>query len=212
MVVVVGVDFFVICGIMVLVEYVLSVVEFFNFKKFIYDFDVFVIVGGVVIYIVVFYLMCMGVVGVFVGFGGGVVLMIWVMFGIYVLMVIVVFDVVVVCCDYFDEFGGCYVYVIVDGGVGMFGDIVKVFVMGVDVVMFGVVFVCVIDVLGCGFYWGFEVYYLKFLCGYCVEVGGIGMFEEILYGLVFVVDGMVNFIGVLCKLMVIIGYFDFKEF
>jgi len=39
-----------------------------------------------------------------------------------------------------------------------------------------------------------------------------GLFVEIFEGLGWFVDGKINFVGVLCCVMVICGYFDFKEF
>jgi len=63
---------------------------------------------------------------------------------------------------------GDYCKVIVDGGMCMGGDVVKVIVCGVDVVMIGLLFVCVYEVFGYGFYWGMVMFYFLFLWGVCV--------------------------------------------
>lgn len=64
---------------------------------------------------------------------------------------------------------GEYVCVIADGGMCMGGDVVKVIVCGVDVVMVGLLLVCAYEVLGYGFHWGMVIFYLMFLCGVRVK-------------------------------------------
>ena len=66
-----GVDLFVIRGTTVSAEHVSSVAEPLNLKKFIYDLDVPVIVGGAATYTAALHLMRTGAAGVLVGFGGG---------------------------------------------------------------------------------------------------------------------------------------------
>ena len=66
-----GVDLFVIRGTTVSAEHVSSVDEPLNLKKFIYDLDVPVIVGGAATYTAALHLMRTGAAGVLVGFGGG---------------------------------------------------------------------------------------------------------------------------------------------
>ena len=66
-----GVDLFVIRGTTVSAEHVSSDLEPLNLKKFIYDLDVPVIVGGVSTYTAALHLMRTGAPGVLVGFGGG---------------------------------------------------------------------------------------------------------------------------------------------
>ena len=67
-----GVDLFVIRGTVVSAEHVSSGQEPLNLKKFIYDLDVPVIVGGASNYTAALHLMRTGAAGVLVGFGGGV--------------------------------------------------------------------------------------------------------------------------------------------
>ncbi len=66
-----GVDFFVIRGTTVSAEHVSEQEEPVNLKKFIYDLDVPVIVGGCATYQAALHLMRTGAAGVLVGFGGG---------------------------------------------------------------------------------------------------------------------------------------------
>ena len=66
-----GVDMFVIRGTTVSAEHVSKTVEPLNLKKFIYELDVPVIVGGVATYTAALHLMRTGAAGVLVGFGGG---------------------------------------------------------------------------------------------------------------------------------------------
>jgi IMP dehydrogenase len=66
-----GVDLFVIRGTTVSAEHVSSVDAPLNLKKFIYDLDVPVIVGGASTYTAALHLMRTGAAGVLVGFGGG---------------------------------------------------------------------------------------------------------------------------------------------
>src|SRR6478752_266531 len=66
-----GVDLFVIRGTTVSAEHVSSVEQPLNLKKFIYDLDVPVIVGGAGTYTAALHLMRTGAAGVLVGFGGG---------------------------------------------------------------------------------------------------------------------------------------------
>ena len=66
-----GVDLFVIRGTTVSAEHVSKTVEPLNLKKFIYELDVPVIVGGAATYTAALHLMRTGAAGVLVGFGGG---------------------------------------------------------------------------------------------------------------------------------------------
>src|SRR5699024_11368977 len=66
-----GVDLFVIRGTTVSAEHVSSRSEPLNLKRFIYELDVPVIVGGAAGYTAALHLMRTGAAGVLVGFGGG---------------------------------------------------------------------------------------------------------------------------------------------
>ncbi|GAB2511025.1 GuaB3 family IMP dehydrogenase-related protein [Microbacterium petrolearium] len=207
-----GVDLFVIRGTTVSAEHVSSVAEPLNLKKFIYDLDVPVIVGGASTYTAALHLMRTGAAGVLVGFGGGAASTTRATLGIHAPMATAVADVAGARRDYLDESGGRYVHVIADGGVGTSGDIVKALAMGADAVMLGVALARATDAPGQGYHWGPEAHHPKLPRGRRVRVDRIAALEEILYGPAPVADGTTNLIGALRKSMATTGYSDLKEF
>ncbi|WP_310020063.1 GuaB3 family IMP dehydrogenase-related protein [Microbacterium resistens] len=207
-----GVDLFVIRGTTVSAEHVSSVAEPLNLKKFIYDLDVPVIVGGAATYTASLHLMRTGAAGVLVGFGGGAASTTRATLGIHAPMATAVSDVAAARRDYLDESGGRYVHVIADGGVGTSGDIVKALAMGADAVMLGVALARATDAPGKGFHWGPEAHHAKLPRGRRVAVEGVAALDEILYGPAPVADGTANLIGALRKSMATTGYSDLKEF
>ena len=154
-----GVDLFVIRGTTVSAEHVSSVDQPLNLKKFIYDLDVPVIVGGAATYTAALHLMRTGAAGVLVGFGGGAASTTRATLGIHAPMATAVADVAGARRDYLDESGGRYVHVIADGGVGTSGDIVKALAMGADAVMLGVALARATDAPGLGYHWGPEAHH-----------------------------------------------------
>ena len=207
-----GVDLFVIRGTTVSAEHVSSDLEPLNLKKFIYDLDVPVIVGGAATYTAALHLMRTGAAGVLVGFGGGAASTTRATLGIHAPMATAVSDVAAARRDYMDESGGRYVHVIADGGVGTSGDIVKALAMGADAVMLGVALARATDAPGRGYHWGAEAHHPKLPRGKRVAVPGVATLEEILYGPAPVADGTANLIGALRKSMATTGYSDLKEF
>ena len=89
-----------------------------NLKRFIYELDVPVIVGGCATYTAALHLMRTGAAGVLVGFGGGAAHTTRTTLGIHAPMATAVADVAAARRDYMDESGGRYVHVIADGGMG----------------------------------------------------------------------------------------------
>jgi len=207
-----GVDLFVIRGTTVSAEHVSSAIEPLNLKKFIYDLDVPVIVGGASTYTAALHLMRTGAAGVLVGFGGGAASTTRVTLGIHAPMATAVSDVAAARRDYLDESGGRYVHVIADGGVGTSGDMVKALAMGADAVMLGVALSRATDAPGQGFHWGAEAHHPELPRGRRVEVDRVADLEQILYGPAPVADGTANLIGALRKSMATTGYSDLKEF
>ena len=114
-----GVDLFVIRGTVVSAEHVSLGHEPLNLKKFIYDLDVPVIVGGAANYTAALHLMRTGAAGVLVGFGGGAVTATRTTIGVHAPMATAIADVAEARRDYMDESGGRYVQVIADGGMGI---------------------------------------------------------------------------------------------
>jgi IMP dehydrogenase len=207
-----GVDLFVIRGTTVSAEHVSGRAEPLNLKRFIYELDVPVIVGGASTYTAALHLMRTGAAGVLVGFGGGAASTTRATLGLHAPMATAVADVAGARRDYLDESGGRYVHVIADGGVGTSGDIVKAIAMGADAVMLGVALARATDAPGRGFHWGPEAHHAKLPRGKRVKVDQVASLEEILYGPAPVADGTANLIGALRKSMATTGYSDLKEF
>ncbi|WP_062076878.1 GuaB3 family IMP dehydrogenase-related protein [Demequina globuliformis] len=207
-----GVDLFVIRGTTVSAEHVSEHTEPLNLKKFIYDLDVPVIVGGASTYQAGLHLMRTGAAGVLVGFGGGSAQRTRTTLGIHAPMATAVSDVAAARRDYLDESGGRYVHVIADGGLGRSGDLVKAFACGADAVMLGSALARAAEAPGAGFHWGQEAYHSELPRGERVEVGTGGTLEEILNGPAHSADGSTNIMGALRRSMATTGYSDLKEF
>ncbi|RYV52184.1 GuaB3 family IMP dehydrogenase-related protein [Pengzhenrongella frigida] len=207
-----GVDLFVIRGTTVSAEHVSSRAEPLNLKRFIYQLDVPVIVGGASTYTAALHLMRTGAAGVLVGFGGGAAHTTRVSLGIHAPMATAVADVAAARRDYLDESGGRYVHVIADGGVGRSGDLVKAVACGADAVMLGAALARATEAPGRGWHWGSEAHHPELPRGERVEVGSAGSLEEILFGPGRQADGTLNLMGALKRALATTGYSDVKEF
>jgi IMP dehydrogenase len=207
-----GVDLFVIRGSTVSAEHVSSGAEPLNLKRFIYELDVPVIVGGAATYTAALHLMRTGAAGILVGFGGGAAHRTRVTLGIHAPMASAIADVAAARREYLDESGGRYVHVIADGAVGSSGDVVKAVACGADAVMLGAALARATDAPGRGFHWGPEAHHPRLPRGERVQVGAVGTLEEILHGPSSRPDGTSNFIGALRRAMAVTGYSDLKEF
>ncbi|UFS61253.1 GuaB3 family IMP dehydrogenase-related protein [Subtercola endophyticus] len=207
-----GVDLFFIRGTTVSAEHVSKTVEPLNLKKFIYELDVPVIVGGAATYTAALHLMRTGAAGVLVGFGGGAASTTRATLGIHAPMATAVADVAGARRDYLDESGGRYVHVIADGGLGTSGDIVKAISVGADAVMLGTALARATDAPGGGYHWGPEAHHSQLPRGNRVHVGAVAPLEQILFGPSPVADGTANLIGALRRSMATTGYSDLKEF
>ncbi|WP_066582392.1 GuaB3 family IMP dehydrogenase-related protein [Cellulomonas timonensis] len=207
-----GVDLFVIRGTTVSAEHVSGRAEPLNLKRFIYELDVPVIVGGASTYTAALHLMRTGAAGVLVGFGGGAAHTTRVSLGIHAPMATAMADVAAARRDYLDESGGRYVHVIADGGVGRSGDLVKAIACGADAVMLGAALARATEAPGQGWHWGPEAHHPKLPRGERVRVGQAGTFEQILFGPGHTADGTLNLVGALRRAMAMTGYSDLKEF
>ena len=207
-----GVDLFVIRGTTVSAEHVSTHAEPLNLKRFIYELDVPVIVGGASTYTAALHLMRTGAAGVLVGFGGGAAHTTRVTLGIHAPMASAVADVAAARRDYLDESGGRYVHVIADGGVGRSGDLVKAVACGADAVMLGAALARAEEAPGQGWHWGSEAPHPQLPRGERVRVGTVGTMEQILLGPGTQADGTLNLIGALRRAMATTGYSDLKEF
>ena len=207
-----GVDLFVIRGTTVSAEHVSEDAEPLNLKKFIYDLDVPVIVGGASTYQAALHLMRTGAAGVLVGFGGGAAQTTRTSLGIHAPMATAVADIAAARRDYLDESGGRYVHVIADGGLGRSGDMVKAFACGADAIMVGAALARASEAPGRGYHWGSEAHHPELPRGERVYVGATGTLDEILNGPGTRADGTTNLMGALRRSMATTGYSELKEF
>ena len=185
-----GVDLFVIRGTVVSAEHVSSGQEPLNLKKFIYDLDVPVIVGGASNYTAALHLMRTGAAGVLVGFGGGAVSATRQTIGVQAPMATA----------------------IADGGMGDSGSFVKALALGADAVMLGAPLARATEAPGKGTHWGSEARHQTLPRGYRTTVGTVGPLEQVLFGPSHQADGKTNFIGALKRAMASTGYVDVKNF
>jgi len=207
-----GVDLFVIRGTTVSAEHVSGRAEPLNLKRFIYELDVPVVVGGAATYTAALHLMRTGAAGVLVGFGGGAAHTTRLSLGIHAPMATAVADVAAARRDYLDESGGRYVHVIADGGVGRSGDLPKAIACGADAVMVGSPLARAVEAPGHGSHWGIEATHPELPRGERVQLGTVGTLAEILHGPSRTADGTMNLVGALRRAMATTGYSDLKEF
>jgi IMP dehydrogenase len=207
-----GVDLFVIRGTTVSAEHVSGRAEPLNLKRFIYELDVPVIVGGCATYTAALHLMRTGAAGVLVGFGGGSTLTTRAALGIQAPMATAIADVAAARRDYMDESGGRYVHVIADGSVSTSGTIAKAVACGADAVMLGTALARTWEAPGKGFHWGPESHHPLVPRGERMRIGQVASLEEVLFGPGRTADGTTNLIGALKRSMATTGYSDLKEF
>ncbi len=206
-----GVDLFVIRGTTVSAEHVSSHAEPLNLKRFIYELDVPVIVGGVSTDTAALHLMRTGAAGILVGFGGGAAHATRQSLGVHAPMATAIADIAAARRDYMDESGGRYVHVIADGGIGRSGDMTRAIACGADAVMVGAALARAQEAPGQGWHWGSEATHPELPRGHRVHVGTSGTFREILYGPSSRADGTLNFIGALKRTMASTGYSEVKD-
>ena len=206
-----GVDLMVIRGSFVSAEHVSGAVEPLNLKRFIYELDVPVVVGGVTTYTAALHLMRTGAAGVLVGQGGGASSSVRQVLGLHMPMATAVADVAGARRDYLDESGGRYVHVIADGSVGNSGDVVKAIACGADAVMLGAALARAEEAPGDGYHWGAEARHERLPRGFRSYVGTVGTMAEILNGPSDRADGTLNIMGALRRTLATTGYADVKE-
>jgi IMP dehydrogenase len=187
-----GVDIFVIRGTTVSAEHVSDKTAPLNLKKFIYELDVPVIVGGCATAQGALHLMRSGAAGVLVGFGGGSAHTTKTVLGISVPMASAVAEVASARRDYLDESGGRYVHVIADGSVSTSGEIAKAIACGADAVMMGSPLAKANEAPGKGWHWGLEAHHDELPRGNRVQVGSVGTLNEVLTGPSHTSDGSMN--------------------
>lgn len=206
-----GVDLFVIRGTTVSAEHVSSHREPLNLKRFIYELDVPVIVGGVCTTTAALHLMRTGAAGVLVGFGGGATHSTRQSLGVHAPTATAIADVAAARRDYMDESGGRYVHVIADGGIGRSGNMTKAIACGADAVMLGAALARAEEAPGRGWHWGSEATHPDMPRGHRAYVGTVGSMKQILYGPSTRADGSLNFVGALRRTMASTGFSEVKD-
>jgi len=205
-------DLLVIRGTTVSAEHVSEQVPALNLKRFVYDAEVPVIVGGCASYQAALHLMRTGAAGVLVGFGGGASHTTSDVLGIRVPMATAIGDVAAARRDYLDESQGRYVHVIADGGIGRTGDAAKAIAVGADAVMLGSPLARALGAPGGGRLWGREAAHPVLPRGRVVDFPTVGTLAQVLTGPSDRADGTMNFAGALRRAMALTGYSDIKEF
>ena len=206
-----GVDLFVIRGTTVSAEHVSSHREPLNLKRFIYELDVPVIVGGVCTTTAALHLMRTGAAGVLVGFGGGAAHSTRQSLGVHAPTATAIADVAAARRDYMDESVGRYVHGIADGGIGRAGDMTKAIACGADAVMLGAALARAEEAPGRGWHWGSEATHPDMPRGHRAYVGTVGSMKQILYGPSTRADGSLNFVGALLRTMASTGFSEVKD-
>ena len=206
-----GVDIIVIRGTTVSAEHVSTKREPLNLKRFIYELDIPVIVGGVATYTSALHLMRTGAAGVLVGFGGGAAHSTRQSLGIHAPMATAIADAAAARRDYMDESGGRYVHIIADGAVSRSGDMTRAIACGADAVMLGTALARAESAPGRGWHWGSEATHPEVPRGHRAGVERVGTMKEILYGPSVRDDGHLNFVGALKRTMATTGHSEVKD-
>jgi IMP dehydrogenase len=197
-----GLDILVIQGTVVSAEHVSKTVEPLDLKKFIRNFELPVIVGG---------LMRTGAAGVLVGVGPGNACTSRAVLGIGVPQATAIADVAGARMRHLDE-TGVYVHVIADGGMSKGGDIAKAIACGADAVMIGSPLTSAVEAPARGFHWGMATFHPTLPRGTRVRTQVRGTLQEVLLGPAHENDGRLNLFGALRTSMATCGYETLKEF
>ncbi|MCU1430282.1 MAG: dehydrogenase family protein, partial [Actinomycetia bacterium] len=165
-----------------------------NLKKFIREFELPVIVGGVASYSTALHLMRTGAVGVLVGVGPGHACTSRGVLGIGVPQATAIADAAGARIRHLDE-TGVYVHVIADGGMRTGGDIAKAIACGADAVMMGSPLARASEAPGRGWHWGHGSHHPEVPRGTRVKVEQVGSLEQVLLGPALTDDGSTNIFG-----------------
>jgi IMP dehydrogenase len=208
-----GLDILVIQGTVVSAEHVSKdpARQPLNLKRFIREFELPVIVGGVASYSTALHLMRTGAVGVLVGVGPGHACTSRGVLGIGVPQATAIADAAGARIRHLDE-TGVYVHVIADGGMRNGGDIAKAIACGADAVMIGSPLASAFEAPGRGYHWGMATFHPTLPRGARVNAGQKASLEEILVGPAHENDGTLNLFGALRTSMATTGYETLKEF
>jgi IMP dehydrogenase len=204
-------DILMIQGTVVSAEHVASGVDPLNLRRFIYELDIPIVVGGCSSYQTALHLMRTGAVGVLVGVGSGGTGESRGVLGIGVPQATAIADAAGARSRHLEE-TGVYVQVIADGGMSKGGDIAKAIACGADAVMIGSALAAAVEAPGHGSIWPNSSFHQRLPRGTVERVGTVGTMEEILLGPSNEPTGRLNLVGSLRQSMAMSGYATIREF
>ena len=204
-------DILMIQGTVVSAEHVASGADPLNLRRFIYELDIPIVVGGCSSYQTALHLMRTGAVGVLVGVGSGGTGESRGVLGIGVPQATAIADAAGARSRHLEE-TGVYVQVIADGGMSKGGDIAKAIACGADAVMIGSALAAASEAPGHGSIWPNSSFHQRLPRGTVERVGTLGTMEEILLGPSNEPTGRLNLVGALRQSMAMSGYATIREF
>ena len=163
-------DILMIQGTVVSAEHVASGVDPLNLRRFIYELDIPIVVGGCSSYQTALHLMRTGAVGVLVGVGSGGTGESRGVLGIGVPQATAIADAAGARSRHLEE-TGVYVQVIADGGMSKGGDIAKAIACGADAVMIGSALAAATEAPGHGSIWPNSSFHQRLPRGTVERVG-----------------------------------------
>jgi IMP dehydrogenase len=205
-----GADIFVVQSTVTTVKHISKSYKVVDFKKFIKEMGIPVILGNCVTYKVTLELAETGCAGLLIGIGPGSACTTRGVLGLGVPQVTAIADCASAREVYFKKTQR-YVNIIADGGMSTGGDICKAFACGADAVMVGSAFARTKEAPGKGFHWGMATPHANLPRGTRIRVGTTGSLEEILYGPANLDDGTQNLVGALRTCMGNVGAKDIRE-
>ncbi len=205
-----GADILVVQSTVTTVRHISTQYKSLDFKKFIKEMKIPVIVGNCVTYEVCLELMEVNPAGILIGIGPGAACTTRGVLGLGVPQVTATAD-SAAARDFFCKRTGKYIPIITDGGMSVGGDICKAFAAGADAVVVGSAFAKAYEAPGKGFHWGMATPHQNLPRGTRIKVSQTGTLEEILFGPAKLDDGSQNLIGALRTCMGAVGARDIKE-
>ena len=205
-----GADIFIVQSTVTTAVHISTEYKALNFKKFLGEMNIPVIVGNCVTYKTALALMEIGADALLIGIGPGAACTTRGVLGIGVPQVTATVDCAAAREIYFKKTNR-YVPIITDGGMSTGGDICKAIASGADAVMIGSAFAKAQEAPGKGYHWGMATPHANLPRGTRIFVGSEGTIEQILYGPAELDDGSQNLVGALRTSMGNVGAKNIRE-
>ena len=205
-----GADIFVVQSTVTTVRHISTQYKSLDFKKFIAEMKIPVIIGNCVTYEVCLELMETNPAGILIGIGPGAACTTRGVLGLGVPQVTATAD-AAAARDFYQKRTGKYIPIITDGGMSVGGDICKAFAAGADAVVVGSAFAKAYEAPGRGYHWGMATPHQNLPRGTRIRVGQTGTLEEILFGPARLDDGSQNLVGALRTCMGAVGARTIKD-